>query len=275
MPGLRRGAHAALSPNCPRRARNARAVAGCAHRVVDFLAVGFRCGRRCRGRNRSGRERRGCGGRRRAGGCGWRRGTGRCHFRRFRFLPVRANLVGHERDGPRDLDVVEIRISTFRRHAADALGCVVDRGRLPFRDNFRPRRLVAELRRARDAGFVAVLADLIEHLLAASLSFGRAGLGDIDLADGPDARDDVDVAFLRAFLPARDELRQEDDQHDGHDEGHGDDGDELSGGFDPRFVLDAHWCSWSDGGIARSSAGEFCGVAACSGQRAKTGQPNI
>src|SRR5690242_9616928 len=111
-----------------------------------------------------------------------------------------------------NLVVGEAGVATLRRHRAAlplvAVDRMLDERALALGDARRPERLVADLRRAGDAGFVARLADLREHLLAAHVPARGRRLGDHDSAERLDALEHLRLVFAHVARAAGEELRQ-------------------------------------------------------------------
>ncbi len=139
----------------------------------------------------------------------------------------------------------------FARHRANAVLRMADHDALSLRDHFRPRSLVAELRRAGEPGLVAVLADLVVHVFAASRGLRARRCRELDLADRHDATDDVLVRLIRALHSARDPLRDDHRDRDRHGEREHDHNGELLPVLDRGDVLGVflHGRSWSGSGL--------------------------
>src|SRR5436190_19799156 len=180
-----------------RRAGDAARVTGAARRFVDLLAVSLL---------------------RSSGG----------------LLEPGAGLVGHVRHRARHFLVGKRRIAAARRHRADTLDGIGDHLAQSFLDERRPGRLVAELRRAGDAGLVAVGADRFVDLLPGAAAGGGAGGTELDPADGLQAFRDRLVGHRVRIGggTAHHQLHQQDNGDDRHHERKHDHHDQLARRFD-------------------------------------------
>src|SRR5437773_1842063 len=138
-------------------------------------------------------------------------------------------LGDHELDRGAHVVVGKRRIAAARRHRADTLDGIGDHLAQSFLDERRPGRLVAELRRAGDAGLVAVGADRFVDLLPGAAAGGGAGGTELDPADGLQAfRDRLVGHRIRiGGGTAHHQLHQQDNADDRHHERKHDHHDQL------------------------------------------------
>src|SRR5256884_7513667 len=159
-------------------------------------------------------------------------------FRGRRLLEPGSGLVGHVHHRARHFLVGERRVAAARRHRADTLDGFANHLAQSFLDARRPGRLVAELRRAGDAGLVAVGADRFVDLLPGAAAGGGAGGTELDPAHGLQAfRDRLVGHRIRiGGGTAHHQLHQQDNGDDRHHERKQDHHDQLLGRLDEGWM---------------------------------------
>src|SRR5205807_1006362 len=147
-------------------------------------------------------------------------------------------LGDHELDRGAHVVVGKRRVAALGRHRALAFQRRLQQASRAVHEVRRPRRLVAELRRAGDAGLVAVGADRFVDLLPGAAAGGGAGGTELDPAHGLQAFRDRLVGHRVRIGggTAHHELHQQDNADDRHHERKQDHHDQLLGRLDEGWM---------------------------------------